>query len=674
MCYLFGFFVFVTAGVHASQGGQIQKVLDPRLTNSYAQVGVQNSSVELAQSNKLLSTDLVNNNNTSMKAIQAGALEEGADKLLKNLTQNNQSIVLQHTEAIEEFNKFNASSAIVNSRTEDSSLSNVTLSWLQGSVDTESQSSQPGILSNLSNIISGVSTCANNCNKEMKISIEKCERSPFLSMGHNLGFSTVCLGYVWVTNGTSKEFRNIASSGKTKAVLLGVRALGIVVKGICRTTGGADNVFVDAIGWLGDEAGRIQTGMVATEAVAATFEAYERGRGKAEFLDSDEVMQKKYEGRRQYSLSNTSDGQLRIYARSEEDQNIYKTIEQELSTLLKKPLTNDKAKSDLVKILEKREKEKERLYEEEEKSIDCKEIDFLEDDEAEGCSANILAGNNEGNYLASLADVVLDLTAVKSYLKPFKKAQTRFPEGRNKAAADLRYYDALYTACCGLAHKYCGVTDFTGREYDDHPIYQMKRLLKLVKEGIVVLNSTDRATIEISTTGLLENGNGEQKKLFAVSNAFLLQKCIDKCADIVCLKKDNGLNRLCVPSALRAFSNLQQIVISGADEISPKILQLKKLFSLYIHNSSQGVGELLNQIGDGTQLQILQLSDNGLQIVPADMSCLTNLVVLSLINNQLSSIPVELTVLTQLTSLDLTGNRIEKMPKDFSRMAHVLKF
>lgn len=72
-------------------------------------------------------------------------------------------------------------------------------------------------------------------------------------------------------------------------------------------------------------------------------------------------------------------------------------------------------------------------------------------------------------------------------------------------------------------------------------------------------------------------------------------------------------------------------------------------------------GALPSQVGQLTNLRILDLSDNKFTGVPAEVGQLKNLEVLDLSNNLLTGLPNELGNLKNLKLLDLSGNNYSEM-------------
>ncbi len=81
--------------------------------------------------------------------------------------------------------------------------------------------------------------------------------------------------------------------------------------------------------------------------------------------------------------------------------------------------------------------------------------------------------------------------------------------------------------------------------------------------------------------------------------------------------------------------------------------------------------ELPESIGQLTQLQSLDLSNNQLTALPKSIGQLTQLRSLVLTNNQLTWLPETIGQLTQLRSLVLTNNKLTKLPKSIGRLTQL---
>lgn len=64
------------------------------------------------------------------------------------------------------------------------------------------------------------------------------------------------------------------------------------------------------------------------------------------------------------------------------------------------------------------------------------------------------------------------------------------------------------------------------------------------------------------------------------------------------------------------------------------------------------------------QLQVLDLRDNKIELIPNEIEALQNLIRLDLSNNSINSLPNSLATLSHLVSLQLDGNPIRSMRRD----------
>ena len=78
------------------------------------------------------------------------------------------------------------------------------------------------------------------------------------------------------------------------------------------------------------------------------------------------------------------------------------------------------------------------------------------------------------------------------------------------------------------------------------------------------------------------------------------------------------------------------------------------------------------EIGKLTQLTKLYLSDNQLTSLPAEIGQLTQLTELNLSNNQLTSLPAEIGNMTQLTELYLSNNQLTSLPDSIRRLSNTI--
>ena len=98
-----------------------------------------------------------------------------------------------------------------------------------------------------------------------------------------------------------------------------------------------------------------------------------------------------------------------------------------------------------------------------------------------------------------------------------------------------------------------------------------------------------------------------------------------------------------------------------------EIGQLTSLRKLYLHDNR--LTSLPAEIGQLTSLVELHLSDNQLTSVPAEIGQLTSLKVLNLGGNQLTSVPAEIGQLAALEQLWLFKNQLTSVPAEIGQLA-----
>ncbi|XP_057709114.1 leucine-rich repeat-containing protein 58 [Corythoichthys intestinalis] len=129
-------------------------------------------------------------------------------------------------------------------------------------------------------------------------------------------------------------------------------------------------------------------------------------------------------------------------------------------------------------------------------------------------------------------------------------------------------------------------------------------------------------------------------------------------------------NRLCeLPSSVRHFSNLQLLDISnnGLSVIGEDITSLVKLRTLVAKNNRLNEYSLPKNFGS-LQLEVLNLSGNRFEEIPLQCTKLRRLQSLSLGGNRLKSIPVEIENLSSLEVLYLGGNFISSIPTEVANL------
>ncbi|XP_030643129.1 leucine-rich repeat-containing protein 58 [Chanos chanos] len=129
-------------------------------------------------------------------------------------------------------------------------------------------------------------------------------------------------------------------------------------------------------------------------------------------------------------------------------------------------------------------------------------------------------------------------------------------------------------------------------------------------------------------------------------------------------------NRLIgLPSSICLFSNLEFLDISnnGLSVICEDITRLTKLKTLIAKNNRLDEFSLPKDFGS-LQLEVLNLSGNRFEEVPVQFLQLQRLQSLSLGGNRLKSIPAEIENLTSLEMLYLGGNLISSIPAELANL------
>ncbi len=102
-------------------------------------------------------------------------------------------------------------------------------------------------------------------------------------------------------------------------------------------------------------------------------------------------------------------------------------------------------------------------------------------------------------------------------------------------------------------------------------------------------------------------------------------------------------------------SNILDLSNQGLEKLPAYVLNLSNLEELNISNNNI-TGALPAEIHNLKKLRVLNASDNSMTGVPAEVGQLQNLEVLNLSNNKLTGLPYELGNLKKLKLLNLSGN------------------
>ena len=107
------------------------------------------------------------------------------------------------------------------------------------------------------------------------------------------------------------------------------------------------------------------------------------------------------------------------------------------------------------------------------------------------------------------------------------------------------------------------------------------------------------------------------------------------------------------------------------EDLPAEIGNLTNLTELYLRNNQ--LKDLPAEIGNLTNLTLLILESNQLKDLPAEIVNLTNLTRLDLDNNQLEDLPAEIVNLTNLTGLYLANNRLEDLPAEIVNLTNLTR-
>lgn len=115
--------------------------------------------------------------------------------------------------------------------------------------------------------------------------------------------------------------------------------------------------------------------------------------------------------------------------------------------------------------------------------------------------------------------------------------------------------------------------------------------------------------------------------------------------------------------AMRTSGSSLDLSDRGLSEIPSDVFSKTELQQLDV-SGNRLTGAPQSQIGQLKNLTFLDLSDNMLTGLPAELGRLNKLETLDVSNNQLTGLPMELGNLTQLRLLDVSGNSYSKQDLD----------
>jgi internalin A len=117
-------------------------------------------------------------------------------------------------------------------------------------------------------------------------------------------------------------------------------------------------------------------------------------------------------------------------------------------------------------------------------------------------------------------------------------------------------------------------------------------------------------------------------------------------------------------------SHVSELVLAVSDA-DPLVNQLMRLTSLRTLELKGELSALPEELGQLTQLQQLDVSDNQLSALPEALDQLTQLRLLNVSINQLGALPESLGQLTQLQQLDVGGNRLSALPESLGQLTQL---
>ena len=119
-----------------------------------------------------------------------------------------------------------------------------------------------------------------------------------------------------------------------------------------------------------------------------------------------------------------------------------------------------------------------------------------------------------------------------------------------------------------------------------------------------------------------------------------------------------------IPSEIGNLTNLTilDLAYNQVSSLPPEIGNLTQLTKLHLSNNQ--LSSLPSEIENLTKLTSLSLSNNPLSSLPSEIFEFTNLIALDYRNNKLSSLPPDIFNLTDLTSLNLSGNQLSSLSSE----------
>eukprot|EP01087_Luapelamoeba_hula_P009276 TRINITY_DN2387_c0_g1_i3.p1 TRINITY_DN2387_c0_g1~~TRINITY_DN2387_c0_g1_i3.p1 ORF type:complete len:884 (+),score=128.56 TRINITY_DN2387_c0_g1_i3:162-2813(+) len=124
-----------------------------------------------------------------------------------------------------------------------------------------------------------------------------------------------------------------------------------------------------------------------------------------------------------------------------------------------------------------------------------------------------------------------------------------------------------------------------------------------------------------------------------------------------------GYNRLAAVPDLSPLTALEELLLSSnplGEGLHPSVWDLNTLRQLYLHNTNLNI--VPEEISNLTNMSILDLSGNSIAEIPSNITACECLSRINLAHNKLSAIPEDIDDLRELIHLDLSHNQFKQLP------------